>query len=68
MLGVGEGTGQHGADPGSVVRSVIGQRLAGPLARDEHAAAGKAQGAPLVDLPEQRPGTNPRWAWSGWTP
>src|SRR5437868_7023015 len=50
MLGVGVGAGEDGAQPGLVVGAVIGEGFAGPVAGDEDAAAGEAEGAALVDF------------------
>ncbi|GIJ75974.1 hypothetical protein SAMN05443287_106214 [Micromonospora phaseoli] len=51
FLGVGHAAGHDGADPGPVVGAVVGEGFAGPLAGDEDAAAGEAEGGALVDLP-----------------
>src|SRR5689334_19622483 len=43
--------GCDGAEPVAAVEAVVGEGLAGPVTRDEAAAAGVAEGLSLVDLP-----------------
>jgi hypothetical protein len=52
VIGVVEvdGDAEQGSDSGPVVGFVIGQRLAGPVAGDEHPPAAEAEGASLVDF------------------